>query len=179
MEQAGKIFPICSSYQPYIGDFTDAPFYWQSYNLFGFLANVRNYSGCPIIAPPRGLPEDWFFDELDCCFYGDPNQWVRGILRDFHSHSWLLLGEFLDFDYEQTFEETTELNERVGENTTWQQSNTWLQVLEIMDPNRKPKKRTVILEKTGKFVTYREHVGEEFFTILNVLKNWVSQIICE
>jgi len=70
------------------------PFDWRSYHLFGFLADVRNYSKVPPIADPRGLPGD-----------------VSAALReqaddiDHHSHSWLSVSELADFDYAQTFED--------------------------------------------------------------------------
>jgi len=40
------------------GGTTSAPFTWRSYGLFGFLADVRNYSHVPPICQPRGLPDD-------------------------------------------------------------------------------------------------------------------------
>lgn len=63
----------------------------RSYGLFGFLADVRNYSEVPVIAEPRGIPED-----------------VSRQVREEHddwgsSASWLTLGELLNFDYEQVF----------------------------------------------------------------------------
>ncbi|MBV8884400.1 MAG: hypothetical protein JO235_10450 [Chroococcidiopsidaceae cyanobacterium CP_BM_RX_35] len=171
-EIVDKIFQVCSEYQPYKGNFTDAPFYWQSYNLFAFLANLRNDSGCPVITPPRGLPEDWFVEEEypDCCYYGDPNQWVRGILQNYSPHSWLLLSELLEFDYDQLFEEKEELNTEARGVVNRGQSNPGLQLLEIMDPDRKPKESTVVLENIGRLVSVREHIGEEFFRTLDVLK---------
>lgn len=67
------------------------PFDWRSYGLFGFLANVRNYSAVPPLSEPRGLPDDApATGEYDL---GD------------HSHSWLSLEELTAFDYEQTFED--------------------------------------------------------------------------
>jgi hypothetical protein len=32
----------------------EGPFAWRSYAVFGFLADVRNYSHSPVIAQPRG-----------------------------------------------------------------------------------------------------------------------------
>jgi hypothetical protein len=38
----------------------DSPYNWErDYDLFGFLANVRNYD-IPYISEPRGLPDDLF-----------------------------------------------------------------------------------------------------------------------
>lgn len=69
-----------------------APFDWRSYGMFGFLANVRNYSAIPCISEPRGLPDDSPFseDHSDC---------------DYHSGSWLSVDELSAFDYEQEIED--------------------------------------------------------------------------
>lgn len=64
------------------GNFFD----WRGYNVFAFLAGVRNYSAITPIAAPRGLPDDAVMandgDDL-----GD------------HSFSWLSMDELLAFDY--------------------------------------------------------------------------------
>jgi hypothetical protein len=65
------------------------PFDNRDYGVFGFLANVRNYSHVPPLAAPRGYPEDYRV-ELD---------W------DKHSASWLLVSELTIFDYDRTFED--------------------------------------------------------------------------
>ena len=65
----------------------------RDYRMFGFLADVRNYSRSPVIAEPRGVPDDasgkvraeW-----------DPDY-------DYHSASWLTLAELDAYDYDQTF----------------------------------------------------------------------------
>jgi len=129
-------------------NYTNHPFNWRSYKLFAFLADVRNSSCCLPIAPCRGLPEDWWVDESDieqdCCFYSDPNQEVRNILEECHSHSWLLLRELLDFDYEQKFcNRDTHLIIENG-NQTWSEE---------------------------KSMTYREHLGERFFEVLEILRS--------
>jgi hypothetical protein len=68
---------------------TAEPFSTRHYGLFGFLANVRNYSAVPFLSEPKGLPQDfeieWYFDR--------------------HSHSWFTLRELLDFDYDREFED--------------------------------------------------------------------------
>lgn len=80
------------------------PFDWRSYGMFGFLANVRNYSDVPYIAADRGLPED-------------ASELVRERYpEDGHSHSWVLVDELLAFDYDQPVEDrrvTVQLSERV------------------------------------------------------------------
>jgi hypothetical protein len=64
----------------------------RNYGIFGFLADVRNYSHSPVISEPRGLPED-VSDAVR-----DADDW-----SDHHSHSWLTLAELLAYDYEQVF----------------------------------------------------------------------------
>lgn len=67
------------------------PFGWRGYNMFGFLAGVRNRN-MPLIREPRGLPDD-VSDEVRNEHGGDPTLW--------HSASWLTLAELLDYDYDQ------------------------------------------------------------------------------
>lgn len=78
---------------PVRGGFTDGPnpFDWRSYGMFGFLADVRNYSAIPPIAKPRGLPSDATEDDDD--WLGD------------HSQSWLSVEELAAFDYDQPVED--------------------------------------------------------------------------
>lgn len=66
------------------------PFDWRAYGMFGFLADVRNYSAVPPISAPRGTPEDSpSYDDDD----------------DRHSHSWLSVEELCAFDYDQAMED--------------------------------------------------------------------------
>lgn len=65
------------------------PFDWRQYGMFGFLADVRNYSAIPPISPARGLPDD-----------ADK----RGYLGD-HSYSWLSVSELSSFDYDRPIED--------------------------------------------------------------------------
>jgi hypothetical protein len=64
----------------------------RNYAWFGFLADVRNYSHSPVIAAPRGLPDD---ADLDA------EEREDALWCDFHSHSWLTLAELLAYDYDQ------------------------------------------------------------------------------
>lgn len=67
---------------------------FRNYRVFGILADVRNYSAIPPISKPRGWPDDssipdqelW---ENDCC----------------HSHSYYLLDELLNFDWDRPTED--------------------------------------------------------------------------
>src|SRR5882724_8843475 len=69
----------------------DEPFDWRDYGLFGFLADVRNYSASPVIAEPRGLPDDLDMDEETRREHADG--W-------YHTESWLSLAELLAYDYD-------------------------------------------------------------------------------
>jgi hypothetical protein len=62
----------------------------QSYSVFGFLANVRNYSRVEPISQPRGLPEDASVEAASAF-----ERWSS----DAHTPSWLSLEELLAFDY--------------------------------------------------------------------------------
>lgn len=81
------------------------PFEERCYALFGWLAGVRNYSDLPILAPPRGIPDD-----------ASPG--VRAAYEDWdvdaHSASWLSVQELLAFDYDQRVEDR-----RVTRQTAW------------------------------------------------------------
>jgi hypothetical protein len=59
--------------------------------MYGFLADVRNYSAIPPITPQRGLPHD--------VAGGDDADLGK------HSHSWLSLSELLAFDYDAPVED--------------------------------------------------------------------------
>lgn len=67
------------------------PFTHRSYGVFGFLADVRNYSEVQPIAYQRGLPSD----AVDA---------DEGSLGD-HSYSWLSVAELVDFDYDAMTED--------------------------------------------------------------------------
>ncbi|MEV4347113.1 hypothetical protein AB0J83_21870 [Actinoplanes sp. NPDC049596] len=75
------------------GDRTSEVFEHPDYRIFGFLADVRNYSHSPVIAQPRGLPVD-----LDVV--GDDFDSWRA---DLFSTSWLTLAELQTYDYDQVF----------------------------------------------------------------------------
>jgi hypothetical protein len=70
-----------------------SPFDWRQYGMYGFLANVRNYSAVPPISEPRGLPDDVVLTDDREFFLGD------------HSHSWLSVEELLAFDYDAEMED--------------------------------------------------------------------------
>jgi len=72
----------------------DEPFYYRSYGLFGFLADVRNYSVVPVISQPKGIPSD-----ISTEVKKELEEWDS----DAHSLSCLTLKELLDFNYDQKF----------------------------------------------------------------------------
>jgi hypothetical protein len=76
-----------------------SPLNYRSYALFGFLANVRNYSGITPISEPRGLPEDYEPDDDDHSLSN-----LRDNV-DTHSCSWLSIDELLSFNYDQMTED--------------------------------------------------------------------------
>lgn len=69
------------------------PFDWRSYGMFGFLADVRNYSAVPPIAARRGFPED-ASPEVRREYDGDGR-----------CPSWLSVDELLAFDYDAPVED--------------------------------------------------------------------------
>ena len=79
----------------------------RSYDLYGFLAGVRNYSGIKPISEARGLPE-WYIKSLKVV---DKPEWfyyeseLDNIYEGYHSHSWLTVEELLTFDYDEMTED--------------------------------------------------------------------------
>lgn len=97
------------------------PFDWRNYGVFGFLAGVRNYSSVPMIAEPRGFPDDASAEVRE--------QYERWDM-DAHTPSWLSMAELLAWDYNAEVEDrrvtrngngacTCEPGE--GERMTWRQ----------------------------------------------------------
>jgi hypothetical protein len=131
-------------------DFISVPFRTRDYGLFGFLANVRNYSSCEPLDKPRGLPVGFDLEGGLAVMYEEQSASdvrIRGmdeLATDFHSHSWFLLSELLAFDYEKIF---------------------W---------NRRIKRgiggAAFAEEGEGIHQTYREFLGEDFFGTLEIMK---------
>ena len=96
-EIVGDIFPYDDWARSYHKcDYTNEPFYWRDYGMFGFLAGVRNYSAIPPISEPRGFPVD-LSPELRALT--DLNIW------DGHSASWLSLADLFAVDYDTSIED--------------------------------------------------------------------------
>lgn len=117
-----------------------SPFDWRQYGMYGFLAGVRNYSMSPVIAEKRGFPEDSSlrkeYDDWDC---------------DGHSHSWLLLKELLDYNYNQEI-----WDRRV---TRQIRPNLWSGA-ELAN------------EGEGEHLSLRDFLGEHYFKDLDKLKEF-------
>lgn len=93
--KAGEVFPLDDFDREWSKKaYTDRPFHWRGYGLFGWLADVRNYSHSPVIVEPRGLPLDISPEVRD-----EYNGWRE----DAHSCSWLSLAELIEADYDQVF----------------------------------------------------------------------------
>lgn len=100
------------------------PFDWRSYGMYGFLANVRNYSEVPFISDHRGIPEDslQFISKTDCIWQGGFSTCDETSSLDNHGHSWVSLKELLEFNYDIEFDDvrytcyTTTVREFLGEN---------------------------------------------------------------
>lgn len=139
----------------------DSPFNWRSYSLFGFLADVRNYSNCKPISENKGLPDDseYLNSESDDNYgYGSQkgNRTIKDNIREdgnYHSFSWLTLKELIDFDYDSTFEDLR---------YTKQEGNCY-------------NGAAVAKTAEGKKISYREHLsGSGFFEDLEILKTLAS-----
>lgn len=64
---------------------------YRCYELFGMMANVRNYACVPFISQPRGMPRD------------TSEQTRNELLGCRHSYSYLMLRELVEYDYDQVF----------------------------------------------------------------------------
>lgn len=144
---------------------TTEPFRWRSYAVFGFLADVRNYSHCTPISEPKGLPDDSEYlntpldEPQNYSYYGYDNGTAytnKGEIEcdaNYHSMSWLTLKELLDYDYEQKF-----WDRRITRTTTLPNGAIYSNGAALAE------------EGEGETITYREHLGEGFFKDIEVLK---------
>lgn len=112
----------------------------RSYGIFGFLANVRNYSEIPPISEPRDLPSD-VSNEVWA-------EWHRHWELDGHSKSWLSLKELNDFNYDAQTEDR-HVTRQTGPNS-WNGGCT-------CEPGE------------GEKTTFREFLGEGYFDELKRL----------
>jgi hypothetical protein len=82
----------------------DAPFDWRCYDIFSFLAGVRNRSSITPLAEPIGLPDDM-------------SEYVREIFHrwryDIHNCSWFLASELLTANYDLEVIDVREDNKKM------------------------------------------------------------------
>ena len=74
--------------------------YSRHYGLFGWLANVRNYSAIPPAFAGRGLPED--LSEGFRNYWGGADGQIE---FDYHNAGFVLASELLQFDYKSVMED--------------------------------------------------------------------------
>ena len=134
--KVSNIFPRTKWEKSYFkSNVSDHPFNWRSYGIFGFLADVRNYSHSPVISASRGLPMDVSSEiKLEADDWG----------CDGHSFSFLMLDELLNFDYDQIF-----WDRRI---TKQVKPNFWNGTALAEDE-----------ETEGKHISLREFLGDAFF----------------
>lgn len=99
-EVEGDVFPLSGWDLEYSlsrkrGTHTSHPFDWRSYGMFGFLADVRNYSHSPVIQPPTYTIPDDASDKIKEMFEDGGG--------DYHSHTYLTLRQLTEHDYDKTF----------------------------------------------------------------------------
>lgn len=125
------------------------PFDRRDYGMFGFLADVRNYSGVPPISGPRGLPKDASraLRRLHRCW--DPEIGEDADSASRHSTSWLSLHELTNFDYDQDVEDRRVNGQKLD--GIWYGASTCA-------PGK------------GRMTTYRALLGNAFFEDLRMLR---------
>jgi hypothetical protein len=133
-------------------------FGWRSYAIFGFLANIRNYSESEYLTNHRGFPDDSeYLNEIpypsDSIWAGNETnrQWINQ--GDYFGKGYLLLSELLAFDYNKTF---------------WDRRITKpiMQGDRVVGYNGAARAE----EGEGQIISYKEHLGQYFFDDLDKLK---------
>lgn len=117
------------------------PFSWRAYGVFGFLANVRNYSDVTPIAERRGWPAD---------ASEGANEVYEEWAGDAHSASWLAVAELASFDYDQPMEDRR-VSRQISENL-WSGAET-------------------AEAGGGRMTTFRDFLGAGFFHDLKTLQD--------
>jgi hypothetical protein len=87
-------------------DLISSPFDWRSYDMYAFLAGVRNGSCITPIVEPRGIPDN-ASEEIVSLYNIDP--------ENFHSSSYLTVEELLAFDYDRSISDIEEYLEEGDE----------------------------------------------------------------
>lgn len=141
------------------------PFGIRDYSVFGFLADVRNYSNCEPISETKGLPDDSEYlntklDKPERYSYSGYDAGIaytkKGEIEcdiNYHSLSFLTLKELIDFDYEKTF-----WNRRITKTTIRPNGGKIINGAALAE------------EGEGAIITYREHLGSAFFEDIEALK---------
>ena len=82
-----------------------SPFNYRDYGLFGFLADVRNYSHSEVLSEHKGLPVDseHLNEEIKDSWGFTTRKKELEEDGDYHSRTYLTLKELLDFDYDKKF----------------------------------------------------------------------------
>lgn len=139
---------------------TIEPFGWRSYRIFGFLADVRNYSQSPVIMEPRGLPDDSEYLNSPSPYAYNVNpmsgdsipvherETVKSDVQGYGC-SYLTLKELLDYDYDRQMEDRR-YSEQIGPNS-FDGSAT-------CEPGQ------------GKMMTITEFLGDGFFEHITILQ---------
>jgi len=78
------------------------PFSFQNYELFGWLAGVRNVAGLPVVSEPRGVPKDASAEVA-----AEFDRWIP----DAHDASWLAIDELLSIGFDQPVEDRRVMRE--------------------------------------------------------------------
>jgi hypothetical protein len=141
----GDVFPYNETEQEiYKKTHGSEPFRWRSYGMFGFLADVRNYSNVPTISEARhSIPEDASSVVKD--------EWEDG-MDFYHTATWLTLKQLVEFNYDQVF-----WDRRITKQLS---VNCWTGAGHAEDE-----------ETEGRHLTIREFLGPQFFRDLDILKS--------
>jgi hypothetical protein len=143
----------------------DAPFDWRSYGMFGFLADVRNYSSIPPLGELKGLPDDSEYlnaklekpSSFNYRYFDNGTAYTRKEEiekdADYHSKTFYTLKELIEFDYDKTFEDL-----RYTEVTKMPNGGTFSNGAAIAK------------EGEGKIVTFKEFLGKGFFECIDIMK---------
>lgn len=121
-------------------DKTSHPFDWRAYGMFGFLADVRNYSYSPVIQQPTYAPPDDASDEVREAFENN---------CDYHSLNCLTLRQLAEYDYDQTFWDRR-VTKQIGPNS-WTGAG-------------------LAEEGEGETVKLRDFLGKHFFEQIEIMK---------
>ena len=143
---------------------SNMPFDWRSYGIFGFLADVRNYSHIPPLGEPKGLPDD---SEYLNAAIDKPMRYSYGYIDngtaytvadtfmfdiDYHSHTYYTLRELISFDYNNVFEDRRKI------------------VLRLQDGDVGYDKTLEVEQGGGEWVSYKEFFGEDFFKCIEIME---------